>query len=152
MVLRNAPRNPVVDSSHRGDLRARTLSRCHRIPALLQLPRRLCQIPVLAAPHHIPLLWQTKSRPDLPRVLSAAILATPRGILWPLPGAFRLAHFVCNHLSPHHLAVSIPALPGHCLELESGVHLGATESGDAIEFPRAVGLSGAVPAVGAHGV
>lgn len=152
MVLRNAPRNPMVDSSHRGDLRPRPLQHRDRIPTLLQLPRRVRQIPILAPPNHIPLLWQTKPRPHLPRVLSPAILATPGGILRPIAGAFRLVDFLRDELAADHFAVSLAAVFGDRVELESGVYLGAAESGDKVEFSGAVGVSGAVFAVGAYGV
>lgn len=152
MVLRNAPRNPMVDSSHRGDLRPRPLPHRDRIPTLLQLPRRLRQIPVLAPPNHIPLFRQTKPGPHLPRVLSAAILAAPGGILRPITSAFRLADFLRDELTADHLAVPLAAVFGNGVELESSVYLGAAESGDQVEFPGVVGVSGSVFAVGAYGV
>lgn len=152
MVLRNAPRNPVVDCSHRGDLSTRALSHRDRIPTLLQLPRRLRQIPILAPPNHIPLFRKTKPRPHLPRVLSPTILPTSGGILRPVPGAFRLADVLRDELASDYLPVSLPALPGYGVELESGVYLGAAESGYTVEFPGTAGVSSAVFALGAYGV
>lgn len=152
MVLRNAPRHPVVDCSHRGDLSTRALSHRDRIPTLLQLPRCLRQIPILAPPNHIPVFRKTKPRSHLPRVLSPTILPTLGGILRPVPGAIRLADFLRDELASDYLPIFISALPGYGVELESGVYLGAAESGYSVEFPGTARVSGAIFALGTYGV
>jgi hypothetical protein len=65
--------------------------------------------PVLATHLILLLLWSTRSRPALPRILPPTIFAPPRRILGSIPGALLIPPRLLRPVAPHPLA-SIPHL------------------------------------------
>ena len=107
---------------------------------------------VLAASHNVSLLRTAQPGLALSCLLPTAVLASPRRVVRPIPGALLLASLLRHDLPPTPFAVPLPSVPRNGAVVESGVHLEPAESGDTAQLPGDPGVHGAVPAVGIDGV
>lgn len=107
---------------------------------------------VLAASHDVSLLRTAQPGLALSCLLPTAVLASPRGVIRPIPGALFMASLLRHDLPPAPFAVPLASVPGNGAVVEPCVHMEPAESGDAAQLPGDPGVHSAVFAVGIDGV
>lgn len=152
MVLRNAYLHTFLDDRYDRHLDPRPMPHHHPLPALLLLPRRLRQEPVLAAHHHFPLLRPSLAGPFIPCILPPAVFTLAGGVEWTEPGAVQLAVVVRDGVTVGVESVAEYPVLGQCAVQLAGLHLEQEEPGNQAQLFGLVGLYGAVFAVGVDGV
>jgi len=107
---------------------------------------------VLAPPNHLPLLRPPLPRPPLPRLLPPTLLPPPRGIQRSLPSALFLVAHLCHYTTPRARTNALDTLPRVGAVEQFGIYMEQAKPGDPAQFLGAVGIYGAVSAVGVDGV
>jgi hypothetical protein len=177
MVLGNATLYTLVDDSDRAHERLGSMPNCRSIQTVLQLsscvsstsskstalPQLiLSRFPkliliclgdiVLAAPHHIPLLWTPVFRSCLPCLLPSTILAITGRVLRKVTRALLVAPPLRNCVFNLPLATSVDAILRTSALLYTSIYLVEAEPRHKTELPRVVGLHRSILAVGVDGI
>lgn len=128
------------------------MSHHNTLPALLFLPGRLRQEPVLALDHKLPLLWSALVGSAVSRLLPSKVFAVTGGVEWKEPGTIQLAVALCDWIAFGVESVVGDSLPGQCFVELTGIHLEQEKSRDKAQLFGSLGVYGAISAMGLDGI
>jgi len=141
-----------VDDNDSLDKRHGSVSNHHALSAVLQLSRSVRKVSVLAPLDYVLVLRASLTRPRLSRLLPAALLKAPRGIIRPLTGALLVAASLRNYESDLPLTAGLDALPWTPALLDASLYLVSTKPGHTAEFLGTLSIHRAIPALGTDGL